>query len=112
MAFLPAAVPSTTTHLSTDTRQQASSKRTSVAVTARLKAASGALSPASTMRSSARALGSAPLSLTSRAQPVVKKASIIMDRGQPCGMPLFLMWPGPTWPGTWIWTCMLSKYPL
>eukprot|EP00969_Alexandrium_andersonii_P368602 15473281-Alexandrium_andersonii.AAC.1 len=64
------------------------------------------------MRSSARALGSAPLCLARRAHPAVIKASIIMERGQPWGMPHFLMCPGPMWPGTWTWTSMESRNPL
>eukprot|EP00969_Alexandrium_andersonii_P301258 13318370-Alexandrium_andersonii.AAC.1 len=71
------------THFSTETKQHASSRRSRVAVMARPKAGPCASPAASTMRSSARALGMAPQSRVSRAQPVVKKASIIMERGHP-----------------------------
>eukprot|EP00975_Prorocentrum_lima_P038578 8104187-Prorocentrum_lima.AAC.1 len=76
---------------------------------ARAKAGSCASPAASTMRSSARALGTAPQCRVSRAQPVVKKASIIIERGQPCGIPLLLMCAGPTWLGTWMCTAIFSR---
>eukprot|EP00969_Alexandrium_andersonii_P078510 3461821-Alexandrium_andersonii.AAC.1 len=88
------------THFSTETKQHASSRRSNVAVTARPKAGPCAPPAASTMRSPARARGTAPHGRVNFAQPVVKKASIIVERGHPWGMPLFLTCAGPTWLGT------------
>eukprot|EP00969_Alexandrium_andersonii_P271879 12016165-Alexandrium_andersonii.AAC.1 len=59
-----------TTHFSTDTTQPADLSMLSVSSTPLAKAASGAVSSDTTIRSSASALGMTCFSRTARAQPV------------------------------------------